>query len=282
MNIKLFADSTCDLPAELREKYAVGIVPLTVTLGGKAYRDGIDLCSGEIFSAVSQGEALPKTSAGNVDEYLSAFAPWVEQGWEIIHISLSSAISSAYQNALLAAGELGHVSVVDSLNLCGAQGLLALKCAELIAEGKSVEEILPLLTFYQERLESGFVIETLEYMHRGGRCSAIELLGANALKLKPCIHVRDGKLTPGKKYRGNMSRILSQYVKDCLGDTETVDTSRIVLGTTGCEDGIVTALRQELLKLCPNVQELIEIKAGCTISTHCGPGTVGVFFGRRQ
>ena len=281
MNIKLFADSTCDLPVELREEYSIGIVPMTVTLGGTAHRDGLDICSEDIFSAVDRGEALPMTSAGNVDEYISAFAPWVEQGFEVIHISLSSAISSAYQNALLAAGELGSVTVVDSLNLCGAQGLLVLKCAELIAEEKTVEEIVPLLTDYRDKLESGFVIENLEYMRRGGRCSAIELLGANALKLKPCIHMREGRLTPAKKYRGNMSRIMRQYVKDCLGDPETVDTSRFIFGAAGCEDELVSAVRQELLNLCPDARELIEIRAGCTISTHCGPGTVGVFFGRK-
>ena len=281
MHIKLFADSTCDLPVELREKYQIGIVPMTITLGGISYRDGLDLNSEDIFAAVSGGEALPITSAGNVDEYISAFAPWVEQGYELIHISLSSAISSTCRNALLAAGELGHVTVVDSLNLCGAQGLLVLKCAELIAEGKTLEEIVPLLTAYRDKLESGFVIENLEYMRKGGRCSAIELLGANALKLKPCIHVCDGKLTPYKKYRGNMSRILGQYVKDCLGNLETVDTSRFIFGAAGYEDKLILALRQELLRLCPDAGELIEIKAGCSISTHCGPGCVGLFFARK-
>ena len=281
MHIKLFADSTCDLPAELLEKYQIGIVPMTVTLGGKTYRDGLDLSSEDIFTAVARGEALPITSAGNVEEYISAFAPWVEQGWEIIHVSLSSAISSTYRNAWLAAERLEGVTVVDSMNLCGAQGLLVLKCAELIAEGKTVEEIVPLLTDYRDKLESGFVIENLEYMRKGGRCSAIELLGANALKLKPCIHMREGKLTPFKKYRGNMLRILKQYVKDCLGDLETVDTSRFIFGSAGYEDKLIPALREELLSLCPDARELIEIKAGCSISTHCGPGTVGVFFGRK-
>ena len=281
MNIKLTADSTCDLPIEQLEKYQIDIVPLTVTLGGEAYRDGIDLQSEDIFRRVAEGEALPKTSAGNVDEYLSAFRPWVEQGCELIHVSLSSAISSAYQNACVAAEELGHVTVIDSLNLCGCQGLLVLRCADLIAEGKTVKEIVDELTRYREALESGFVIETLEYMYKGGRCSAIELLGANALKLKPCIHVREGSLVPGRKFRGSSLRVLPQFVETCLGEIAAVDTSRIILGTTGCDEKIVSAFRQEVLRLCPDVEELIELRAGCTISTHCGPGCVGLFFARK-
>lgn len=281
MNIKLTADSTCDLPLELLEKYQVDIVPLTVTLNGEAYRDGVDLHSEDIFRRVEKGEALPKTSAGNVDEYISCFAPWVEQGYELIHISLSSAISSAYQNACVAAGELGHVTVIDSLNLCGCHGLLVLKCADLIAAGKGVEEIVTEVTAYRDRQESGFVLETLDYMYKGGRCSAIELLGANALKLKPCIHVREGSLVPGKKYRGSSLRVLPQFVESCLGEIETVDTSRIILGTTGCDEKTVSTFRQEVLRLCPDAEELIEIKAGCTISTHCGPGCVGLFFARK-
>ncbi len=281
MNIKVCADSTCDLPQGLLEKHDICIVPLTVTMGSETLRDGIDLCSEDVFRHVEQTRVLPKTSAGNVGEYLSAFSPWVEQGCEVIHISLSSAISSAYRNACIAAEELGHVTVIDSKNLCGSQGLLVLRCAEMAAEGKSVEEIEAELLVYREKQDASFVVNTVDYLYRGGRCSAIEALGANALRLKPCIHVREGGLIPGKKFRGSSRRVLSQYVEDCLGETDTVDTSRIVLASTGCEESTMEAMRQELLRVCPQVQEIIGVKAGCTISTHCGPGTIGVFFARK-
>lgn len=281
MKIKLCADSTCDLPEELREKYDICVVPLSVTMGSETYQDGIDLCSDDIFRHVQKTDALPKTSAGNVGEYLSTFAPFVEDGFEVIHISLSSAISSAYRNASIAAEELGHVTVIDSLNLCGCQGLLVLKCADLIAEGKSVETIEKELLEYRDKQESSFVIDNLDYLHKGGRCSGIAALGANALKLKPCIHVRAGSLTPGKKFRGTSTRVLSQYLNDCMDSVDSVDTSRVVLATTGCSESTVTALREEFLRICPNVGELIETQAGCTISTHCGPGTIGVFYARK-
>lgn len=278
MKIKLCSDSTCDLPQALLDKYSISTVPLTVTMGEKAYRDGLDICSEEIFRHVQAGNPLPKTSAGNVGEYAAYFAPWVEQGYEVIHISLSSCISSAFSNASLAAEELGHVTVIDSLNLCGAQGLLVLRCADLIAEGKSVEEIVPELLAYRSLQDSSFIVDRVDYLHKGGRCSAIEMLGANVLKLRPCIHVREGKLIPGKKYRGSFQRVLSQYAEACLSDRESIDTSRIVLASTGCSQEAVDTLRQEVLRLCPDVQELIETYAGSTISSHCGPGTVGLFF----
>lgn len=281
MNIKICADSTCDLPQELLDKHNVCIIPLTVTMGSEAFRDGIDLCSQDIFRHVEQTNALPKTSAGNVGEYLNIFSQWVEQGYEVIHISLSSSISCAYRNACIAAEELGHVTVIDSMNLCGAQGLLVLRCADLVAQGKSIDEIEKDLLGYREKQDSSFVVESVDYLYKGGRCSAIEALGANALRLKPCIHVRGGSLTPGKKFRGNSQRVLTQYVDACLGEIDTIDTSRIVLASTGCGEKTVEAMREEVLRRCPQVQEIINVEAGCTISTHCGPGSVGVFFARK-
>lgn len=282
MVVKITSDSTCDLSAELIEKYQVGIIPLAVTLGDKTFHDCVDMNTEDIYDFVAKTGALPKTSAANVAEYIDTFRPIVESGCEVVHFSLSAGFSSSYQNACLAAQELGHVYVVDSRNLSTGQGLLVLKAAELAAEGKSAEEIAKICTGLTSRVEASFVIESLEYLYKGGRCSALSAFGANLLKLKPCIIVKDGLMSPEKKYRGSFEKVLLSYVEDRLKDRDDIDYSRIFVTHTKCSDACVQQVIDTIRRVAPQFREVLETTAGSTITTHCGANTLGVLFFRSK
>ena len=281
MAIHIIADSTCDLTEDLIERYHVTVLPLYVTLGDKAHRDGTDIHAADIFSFVAGGGALPKTAAVTVSDYLEAFRKILERNPEdeIICITISAKFSSCYQNACIAAEETGHVTVIDSMNLSTGIGHVILTAAELIQKGKTVPEITEILqNDIIPNVDASFIIDRLDYLHKGGRCSAVAALGANLLKLKPCIEVKNGVMGVGKKYRGAMAKCMVQYVHDRLADRDDIDLKRIfITDSTGFTreemDGIEAEVRR-----CQPFEEVLHTQAGCTISNHCGPRCIGILY----
>lgn len=281
MKVKITSDSTCDLSPALIEKYAVDILPLSVTMGDKSYKDGVDMDTDDIFAFVDTTGTLPHTSAVNIGEYTDVFQRWIGEGYELVHFSLSSEMSSAYRNACIAAEETGHVRVVDAKNLSTGQGLLVVHAAELAAKGASPDAIFEECTALAGKVEASFVIDRLDYLYKGGRCSALSALGANLMKLKPCIEVKDGKMSPGKKYRGSFEKVIAQYVRERLEGRTDIDTSRIFVTHSKCPDGLGQKVAALVREIVPDAGEILETDAGATITTHCGPNTLGVLFIRK-
>ena len=279
--IKIVADSTADLPKELLEKYDIEVIPLSVTLGENTYKDGQEICAQDIYNFYNEKKELPKTSAVSVLEYTEIFTPWVEKGYDIIHFCISSTMSSCYQNACIAAVELGHVWSIDSANLSSGIGLLVLLAAELAAKGESAEVITRDIAEAKTRIDASFILNQLEFLHKGGRCSSVAALGANLLKLKPCIEVVDGSMKVGKKYRGAYEKCALEYVRDRLLDNDNVDTKRIFITWAGVDEKLIKEIHKEVKK-CHKFDEIIINEAGSTITGHCGPGTFGVLYFRKE
>lgn len=277
--IKITCDSTCDLTAELYEKYRVHPLPLEVNMGEASYRDGVDVSAEQIFEFVAKSGELPKTSAVSVGTYLDAFGEYVAAGCQVVHISLSSELSSSYQNACIAAEAVGDVFVVDSRSLSSGSGHLVLTAAELAQAGLSACEVAAALEDMKGRLDVSFVLQTLEYLRKGGRCSAVAAFGANVLKLRPEIQVTDGKMGVGRKYRGNAEKSILDYVRGRLEGRTDIQHDRIFVTHSGVEPEILEKVKALVKELQP-FEEILETRAGCTISSHCGPGCLGVLFFR--
>ena len=276
-NVIITADSTCDLSREQRERYGVIISPLYVRVGEDERRDGIDIDAQELFRQVESSGTLPKTAACSVDDYLALWRPYAEAGKEIVHINLSSAMSSCHQNACLAAQELKGVYVIDSLNLSTGSGLLAVEASILAEQGKTGQEIYDILLEKRERLNVSFVLDTMEYLAKGGRCSSVAAFAAGVLRLRLCIEVKNGKMDVCKKYRGKMNAVLRQYVHERLQAAGEVETERIFITHTGNDAETVEELKQAILEEKP-FAEILESNAGCTVSAHCGPKCLGILF----
>ncbi len=274
-------DSTSDLPPEVVEKLGIKTIPLIVTLGDKSYQDGVDIHPEDIYEYHKEHGVLPKTSAANVDDMINFFEPLVKEGYEIVHFTISSTMSSTYQNSRIAADEFSGVYVIDSQNLSTGEGLLVMKAAEWAAEGLSAKEIYDKVTELIPMADASFVIDSLEYLHKGGRCSALAALGANLLKLKPCIEVKGGSMSVSKKYRGKYSETLKQYVADRLTDYSDIDLSRVFVTHAGCDPEIVDQVVEQVKATAP-FEELIISRAGCTVSAHCGRNTLGVLYLRKS
>ena len=279
-NIKITCDSTCDLPQALYAKYDVEVVALAVTLGEELRRDGVDVSAEELFAYVKESGNLPKTSAVSMGEYMDVFGKYTAEGKTVIHISLSSALSASHQNAVLAAQELGNVYVVDSRNLSSGSGHLVIEAAEMVAQGLDAESIVARLNEMKERLDVSFVLQTLEYLQKGGRCSSVAALGARALQLRPEIRVADGSMGVGKKYRGSMEKSVLDYVRGRLEGRDDVDTHRIFVTHSSAPQDLVDKVVALVKELHP-FEEVISSVAGCTISSHCGPNCLGVLFFRK-
>ena len=277
MSIIITCDSTCDLTRALYERYGAAAVPMGITLGDDFRRDGIDITNQDIFDYVAASGQLPKTSAISVGEYEDAWKPYLDQGHTVIHINLSSALSASHQNARLAAEELGNVHVVDSRNLSTGTGHLVLMARELLDAGKTAEQIVAALEEAREKLDVSFVLQTLEYLHKGGRCSGVAAFGANLMKLRPEIEVVDGKMQVGKKYRGNMEKTVLAYIRGRLEGREDIRTERIFITHSGCPQEIVDKAEALVKELHP-FQEVLVTTAGSTITSHCGPDCLGVLF----
>ena len=280
MNIKITADSTCDLSPELIEKYNIRIIPLHIIKDDETdYLDGIDITPEDIYRYVDNEGKVCRTAAINIEEFENVFKEELKTHDAVVHIDISSDFSTCYQNACIAA-EVGNVYVIDSRNLSTGVGHVVLDAAELAEKGTAPEEIKRILDEKQKKLEVSFVINTLKYLHKGGRCSAVVALGANVLQLKPCIEVIDGKMGVGKKYRGSFDKVIKQYVKDRLENRDDIDYKRIFVTHSSCKPELVRQIK-ELVSSLGNFEEIIETKAGCTISNHCGPNCLGVLFYRK-
>ena len=244
--IIITCDSTADLPLELREKYNITVIPLGVTLGDTTYQDGVNITPDEIYAHHAKTGELPKTTAANVGDFIDFFTPFVEAGKTVIHFPISSEMSSTYNNALLATADWDNVHIVDSKNLSTGIGLVAVAAAEMAQNGASVEEIISKAEELVKCSDASFVIDNLEYLHKGGRCSAVAMLGANLLKLKPCIDVTNGKMDVSKKYRGKYGEVLKQYVSELLANLDDIDDTRIFVTHAGCADEIVNAVVEQV------------------------------------
>lgn len=276
--IKITADSTCDLSPELKAKTGVIITPIHVIMEGKDYMDGVDIIPEDIFATCGgKSKVVCASAAVNPDYYEKVFAEATADGSEVIHIGLSSEISSSFHNAEIAAEDFENVYVVDSRNLSTGSGHLVLLAAEMIAEGMAAKDIAEKLAEIAKKVDASFVIDTLEYLKKGGRCSALAALGANLLSLKPCIEVKDGKMGPAKKYRGNINKSLEMYVKDRLKNIENIDKKRIFVTSTFENENDVQAI-VKLVKSYKYFDEVLVTKAGSVISCHCGPNCLGILY----
>ena len=278
--IVVTADSTCDLGEELKARYNVQYMPLHVVLDGQQYNDGLDITPDQIYENYYANHTLPSTAAVNVDEYIEFFKQFVDEGCEVIHVNLGSGLSSCHQNARLAASELEGVYVIDGQNLSTGQGLVVIEVAKRVAEGMPAPQIVEEVEALRTKCHASFILENLEFLHKGGRCSAVAVLGANILKLKPQILVDNtsGKMDAAKKYRGSFSKALAEYVADQLKDRTDVATDRIFITHSGMTDPSIIAQAVALVKEYQNPDEICVTRASCTISSHCGPNTIGVLY----
>jgi DegV family protein with EDD domain len=276
--IKLFTDSTCDLNKSLLEEYQIGVVPLHVIFEDQSYQDGVDLTSEQLFRMVEQGGKLPKTAAPAPGEFQAAFAPFVEQGFDVLYVGLSSELSSTFQNALIAASQFpeGRVVCVDSRNLATGVGLLVMKAAEAIREGKSLQDIESMLIEARDRVETEFVIDTLDYLHKGGRCSALQSFIGGLLKIRPVVKVDDGGLILASKIRGKREKAMEQLLQNVLDQKDRLEEDLIFVEHAMAPEE-AEQLKERLLQLT-GVKRVIVAEAGCVISSHCGPQTVGVIY----
>ena len=280
-NVVITSDSTTDLSKELRERYNVTVMPLKITLGDKTYTDGVDINPDDIYAHHDKTGELPKTAATNVGDCIDFFKPFCEAGKTVIHFTISSDMSSTYNNACIAAEEVGNVYVIDTKNLSTGGGLLVVAAAEMIANGLSAEETVQKTRALVPCVDASFVIDSLEYLYKGGRCSALAMLGANLLKLKPCIQGKEGKMDVAKKYRGKFSEVAKQYVSEKISDYSDIDLDRVFVTHAGCDPELMNEL-VELVKSKAPFKEVFLTRAGCTVSSHCGANTLGVLFIRKS
>ena len=280
MNIKILSDSTCDLSADLISKYNITVVPLTVVKADEQFKDGITITPADIFAHVANGGALCSTSANSVGEYADIFEEYADKYDGVIHINIGSSFSSCYQNACIAAEDYPNVRVIDSQNLSTGQGLVVLKAAELAETTTDLDELANALREFTAKVEASFLVDRLEYLAKGGRCSSVAALGANLLNLKPCIEVRNGKMSAVKKYRGNYTKCLTSYVKERLDGRDDLDSTHIFITKTEVSDESYCAVL-DAVKTYGNFENVHETTAGCTVSCHCGPGTLGILFVRK-
>ncbi|NLL51558.1 MAG: DegV family protein [Peptococcaceae bacterium] len=278
--IKITADSTCDLSPAILSDFNISLMPLSILVEDQAFRDGVDITPADIFRYVDEDNKTCKTAAVNHYEYERFFADLSPQFSAIIHVCIGSGFSSCYQNACIAAQNFSNVYVVDSNNLSSGSGHIVLDAALMAKDNMQAPEILNRLAEYIPKVDASFVIDRLDYLHKGGRCSGLEALGAKLLNIKPCIEVIGGQMKVGKKYRGSFERCLENYVKDKLSNCQQeIDYSRIFITHSPCNPSTVQKVK-EAIQRYGDFKEIIETDAGCTISSHCGPNTLGILFKR--
>ena len=282
--IVLSADTPCDVGEELKARYQVSLYPLHIILDGKQYTDGLDITSAQLYEAWWKHKLLPRTAAINPEEYQSYFAAFLDQGYDVIHISLGSGISSSNANAQIAADALkdkGNVYVIDSCSLSTGFGLLVCEAGERIKAGMPAEQVAKEVSALTQDTRASFILDTLEFMRAGGRCSSIAQIGATLMNLKPIIIVkndRQGSMVVGKKYMGKLAPSLMKYVDDQLKDRTDLVLDRVFVTHSGMDDpAIIEKVVARIRELQP-FQEVFVTQASCTISCHCGPNTLGVLF----
>ena len=278
--VKITCDSTCDLTKELYEKYNVSVVSLGVNMGEDSRLDGVNVTPEELYAYVAESGKLPSTNAISIGTYEDFFKPFIDEGYEIVHINLSSELSCSYRNAKLVAEDFGGIYPVDSLSLSTGSGHLVIMAAELAEAGKSAAEIAAELEKMREKLDVSFVLQTLDYLHKGGRCSSLAMMGANLLKLRPEIVMSEGKLGVGKKYRGSTEKSVLDYVRGRLEGAENVKLDRVFVTHSGISQEVLDKV-VALVKELHSFEEVVVTRAGSTISCHCGPECLGVLFMRK-
>ena len=280
MKIKILSDSTCDLSPELLAANDVTLVPLTVIKDDEQFKDTVNITPDVIFEHVANGGSLCTTSANSLGEYQDWFEKFAGDYDGVIHINIGSGFSSCYQNACLAAEEFSNVRVIDSMNLSTGQGLVVLEACRLAKEATDLDQLAEQIRDYTKRIEASFLLSRLDYMVKGGRCSSAAALGANLLNLKPCIEVINGKMSVVKKYRGNFDKALPMYVKDRLANREDLDGGILFVTKTPVDEASYAACMKAVNEY-GKFDVVYETNAGCTVSCHCGPGTLGVLFVRK-
>lgn len=280
MSVKIISDSTCDLSKELIEKYNIDILPLHIVLGEVEYKDGEEISPDEIYEWADANKTTPKTSAIAITDVMDAYEKWLKEYNEIVIFSISGKMSTTVNVMRMGAEELEveeRVFVVDSENLSTGSGLLVIEAAIMAQEGKNASEIVEQLKELKSRVKASFVVDTLTYLHRGGRCSGVAALAGSALKLHPKIVVENGAMKPDKKYRGKMKKVILDYAKEMEMQLLTAKKDRVFITHSGCETEVLEGV-EEYLKGLNYFDEILITRAGGVISSHCGPGTLGVLF----
>lgn len=279
-DIAITTDSTCDLPQRFIDENDITVVPLTVLLGDTVYRDGVDIKPDDVYSFVEKTGKLPKTSAVTPAEYFEVFKQLTDEGKKVVHIGFSSGLSSSFQNACVAASEFDNVFCVDSKTLCTAQGLLVLKACDYRAKGMDAKKIADRVTKLVPKVSATFVLDGLEYLHKGGRCSSVARFGANVLGIKPSIAVdnQTGKLEVSKKYRGKIEIVYKQYIADRMNEIKRIQPDRVVIAESGGVSSQIIAFAKGVIEGKDKFNQVIVADAGCTISSHCGPKTFAIFY----
>ena len=277
MAIRITSDSTCDLGHLVAER-DITLLPLAVNLGENTFYDGVDITPQDIFDFVAQNNVLPKTAAPSIGDYEEFFAKFVDAGDEVIHFNISAKSSGSHNMATQAAESFGgKVRVIDSMALSSGQGLLVLKAADMRDAGNSVDDIVEAVNALRERVNTSFIPDRLDYLYKGGRCSKMEMFGANILKIHPLIYMEEGKLVPGKKYRGKMSFIIKQYIDDLKELYPNYEKTRCFVTHSSADPELVATAIQKV-KETFEFDEVIETVAGSIVTSHCGRGTLGVLF----
>ncbi len=280
MNIKIISDSTCDLSPEQLKQHDITLARLTVIKGDEQFTDGDTITPTDIFAHVAAGGDLCSTAAYSVGDYEDLFSKYSKEYDGVIHINIGSSFSSSYQNACIAAEDFPNVRVIDSQNLSTGQGLVVLEACRLAKEYDDLDVIMEKLNAYTPRVEASFLLDQLKYMAKGGRCSSAAALGANLLNLKPCIEVKNGKMSVVKKYRGSYAKCLASYVQDRLADRDDLVRNEMFLTYTPVSEECLAAVKSAI-EAYGHFETVYETQAGCTVSCHCGPGTLGVLFVRK-
>ncbi|MBE7061450.1 MAG: DegV family protein [Clostridiales bacterium] len=275
MKIAISAESTNDLSKELIAQYDIKVIPYQIVHGEKTFKDG-EVSTEELFKMVDESGTLPKTNALNEFEYTEYFEELLKEYDAVVHVTLSSGLSSSSGNAQRAADNLKNVYIVDSQTLSTGIGLLLLYGRDLASQGVAPEEIAKKLEARREKLQVSFVIERLDYLFKGGRCNSLAYFGANLLKLRPRIVVKDGKMTSDKKYRGKMNMVVAKYCQDTLEEFSNPDLERVFITYTTATEEMVTAAKNALTER--GFKNIYETHAGCTIASHCGGNTLGILY----
>ncbi len=281
--VKVLTDSTADLNSELVERYEIDQIPLIVHLGEDEFRDGVDVTSEDVYNYVSKTKQLPKTAAASVTDYENFFRKWIDQDCDIVYTGIGSKMSASYMAAKLAAEAVcpERIHIVDSLNLSSGTGLVVCKGGDMMLQGCTAKEIADEMTAIVPKVRASFMVDTVDYLYMGGRCSTLESFAAGILKLRPRLVVKDGVTMSDQKYRGNFERCLQNYINDTIGGMGNIDTSRVFItnaitpGSDLCDQDYVKAAA-EVQKLGPN--EICYTHAGCVIFSHCGPRTLGILY----
>lgn len=276
--VKIISDSTCDLSEELLIQYDIAVLPHPIVRDGELLQDNVSITPDDIYAHYERTGRLCTTSAPNAYDYEQFWRPWLDEGYEIVHFTISSEMSTAYNQAVLAAEETGHVYPVDSRSLSTGIGLLVLEACDLRDQGLAAEEIAARIREDSAKCQASFLVDVIEYLWKGGRCSSVAAIGANLLKLKPRIDVQNGKMLSTKKYRGKTTKCFASYADDLLKGKDNIRQNRIFITHSGIDEDIIQLVQDKIRQWQPGVEHIYVTRAGGTISCHCGPGTLGILY----